>query len=314
MSPSNNNNTSSFLPIVGNLLSNVANNIFGSNAADVAWERQQKADALAYQRQVELWNMQNKYAAPAAQMQRFVAAGLNPNLIYGQTQDVSSVPSVSSGNITSPFKPSFGQGFLDSYLQLKSFDLNAQKNAAEIANIQADTELKASQTNTNLFNLDSEKGLADLKKALLQAGLSEKQASVAVMHATINKIVSEVNINNLTSRGLSFDNEYKEKTLEDRILSAALGNAYLDAQIKYINSRTDLSKSEKDKLIQEIQSLSDYNDPELVTDRKLRQKYLTRKAYFDKNISGWKEANFNSSDWQDDFNDDPLNALLFRFL
>lgn len=33
---------------------------------------------------VEMWNLQNKYNSPAAQMQRFKQAGLNPNLAYTQ--------------------------------------------------------------------------------------------------------------------------------------------------------------------------------------------------------------------------------------
>lgn len=44
-----------------------------------------KAEAeLAYQRSLDMWNMQNAYNSPQAQMQRFQAAGLNPHLIYGQ--------------------------------------------------------------------------------------------------------------------------------------------------------------------------------------------------------------------------------------
>lgn len=45
----------------------------------------QKAEAeLAYQRSIEQWNLQNAYNTPSAQMARFAAGGLNPNLIYGQ--------------------------------------------------------------------------------------------------------------------------------------------------------------------------------------------------------------------------------------
>lgn len=45
----------------------------------------QKAEAeLGYQRSVNMWNMQNQYNSPEAQMQRFMQAGLNPHLIYGQ--------------------------------------------------------------------------------------------------------------------------------------------------------------------------------------------------------------------------------------
>jgi hypothetical protein len=37
----------------------------------------------AYTRSVEMWNKQNEYNAPQAQMERLKAANLNPNLIYG---------------------------------------------------------------------------------------------------------------------------------------------------------------------------------------------------------------------------------------
>ena len=36
------------------------------------------------QKNIELWNMQNVYNTPSAQMERFKEAGLNPNLIYGK--------------------------------------------------------------------------------------------------------------------------------------------------------------------------------------------------------------------------------------
>lgn len=45
----------------------------------------QKAEAeLAWQRSIEQMNYMNLYNSPAAQMARFKAGGLNPNLIYGQ--------------------------------------------------------------------------------------------------------------------------------------------------------------------------------------------------------------------------------------
>lgn len=47
----------------------------------------QRADSLAD------WNMMNAYNSPAAQMQRFKEAGLNKNLIYGQTNEGATVRS-----------------------------------------------------------------------------------------------------------------------------------------------------------------------------------------------------------------------------
>lgn len=48
---------------------------------------------LQYQQNLDLWNKQNEYNSPTAQMQRLQAAGLNPNLVYG-----SSVAGNSSNN------------------------------------------------------------------------------------------------------------------------------------------------------------------------------------------------------------------------
>ena len=51
---------------------------------------------------LQLWNLQNEYNSPLAQMQRYSEAGLNPNLIYGQ-QNVASSPASASA-------PSFRPG------------------------------------------------------------------------------------------------------------------------------------------------------------------------------------------------------------
>lgn len=45
--------------------------------------QQQKLNDKAYAQNVALWNLQNQYNDPSAQMQRLAKAGLNPNLVYG---------------------------------------------------------------------------------------------------------------------------------------------------------------------------------------------------------------------------------------
>ena len=44
----------------------------------------------AHKRDIEMWNRQNEYNHPRAQMERLREAGLNPNLMYGQGQQTSS--------------------------------------------------------------------------------------------------------------------------------------------------------------------------------------------------------------------------------
>lgn len=68
----------------GDLLGSVVNNIFASKQAkkERAFNRQM-ADQ-AYMRDVDMWNRQNEYNTPEAQMERLKSAGLNPALMYGQ--------------------------------------------------------------------------------------------------------------------------------------------------------------------------------------------------------------------------------------
>lgn len=66
---------------VGTLIQNNKNRKFTREMYD-----RQKND------NIEFWNMQNSYNTPAAQMERFKAAGLNPNLMYGQGNNGNSSP------------------------------------------------------------------------------------------------------------------------------------------------------------------------------------------------------------------------------
>lgn len=52
---------------------------------------QKEAAETAWSRQLEAWNMENEYNSPKAQMQRYQDAGLNPNLIYGQSNTAGSI-------------------------------------------------------------------------------------------------------------------------------------------------------------------------------------------------------------------------------
>lgn len=54
----------------------------GRNKKQRTWQAVEAEKA--YKRDIEMWNMQNAYNTPEAQMQRYEDAGLNPHLIYGQ--------------------------------------------------------------------------------------------------------------------------------------------------------------------------------------------------------------------------------------
>lgn len=75
---------------------------FSLMQGDIDWQRQQTAFNMSNQRADDVWNRQqaanlaqwereNAYNSPAAQMQRFKEAGLNPHLIYGQSNTGGSI-------------------------------------------------------------------------------------------------------------------------------------------------------------------------------------------------------------------------------
>ena len=56
---------------------------------------------------IEQWNMQNAYNSPESQMERFKAAGLNPNLIYsqGNAGNAQSISTYQAPTYKQDYKP-----------------------------------------------------------------------------------------------------------------------------------------------------------------------------------------------------------------
>lgn len=60
--------------------------------ADFNAQKQQALNDRAFQQNLQMWNLKNAYDSPEAQMARYEAAGLNKNLIYGQSNVSGSMP------------------------------------------------------------------------------------------------------------------------------------------------------------------------------------------------------------------------------
>lgn len=92
---------------------------------------------------LKYWNMQNAYNHPAAQMQRFREAGLNPNLIYSQQNLAGSVGSVDS-RLQSPDL----MGMLGQYYNIRN--LEAQNNNIVQQNENLKEQARALRIDNNL--------------------------------------------------------------------------------------------------------------------------------------------------------------------
>ena len=86
-----------------NTLANNANVIMASNQSDKDRKFSREMSDLAWERNIEAWQMQNAYNLPRKQYRRqlegLIANGLNPNLVYGNSSSVSGA----AGSV-SPYK------------------------------------------------------------------------------------------------------------------------------------------------------------------------------------------------------------------
>lgn len=116
-------------------------------------QQQQKLNNNAFSQNLKMWNMQNAYNDPVAQMQRLARAGLNPNLVYG------------GGNVTGNTTSNYPTYEPVKYSGVGSFlSRNQQK---EIAMAQLDLGMKEFQqrvTNQGINNAISLEKLALYRK------------------------------------------------------------------------------------------------------------------------------------------------------
>lgn len=138
------------LQSLNNSLANSANVIMASNTSKEDRKFSREMSDLAWQRNLEAWNMQNEYNNPtnvyARQLEGIRANGLNPNLVYGGSSSVTG----SAGSV-SPYKfeswhsqaPQFGRTSAIQELyntRLLQTQVAAQEANVRLINARADSE------------------------------------------------------------------------------------------------------------------------------------------------------------------------------
>lgn len=180
-------------------------------------EKQFALDMYNRQRQDALadMQMQNAYNTPAAQMQRYKDAGLNPNLIYGQTPAASAaVRSSSPGSYTPKVAP----------MQI----------AADLSQYQ-DTALKQAQTdNLKAQTVIAEKTIAlkalelvgkDISNKTAGLNLSQKQelndTYLETQRQLLQKIIADIGKTEATTAYTLSENERREALTSANLYQAA---------------------------------------------------------------------------------------------
>lgn len=214
----------------------------------------QVMDSLAF------WNMQNKYNTPAAQMQRYKDAGLNPNLIYGQ----SNV----SGPISRPDmkEPEFkaadysgigraGGRLLDMYdIQIKQAQTDNLKDQNTV--LQEEAALKRAQTLNVLKNTDRTAFDLEFDKQMVETSAEARKESLRKLQAETQMAISEnerraaMNAGNLREqmeRILNIRADRARTEADRRRIEAQIDNIWKDSEIKRFEielNRSSLTKSD----------------------------------------------------------------------
>lgn len=203
---------------------------------------------LQNQWNIEQWIRENAYNTPAAQMQRFIQAGLNPNLLVGGHQNLAaSSPHLESAKDA----PAGVAPQVDPTAALVS----AQRDAlvSQSRNLEANTALQYKS---------AEKSDAEIKAIF--KGIDLDDAQINVLKGQFEKISHEIdNIDLLSDYYKAQTANWDVKTRADN-LRFTLDSELYDTYVKRAMSELSLSEQEADLFTK--QSLAQiYNDQALAS-------------------------------------------------
>lgn len=117
-----------------------------------------------YQQNLSMWNQQNAYNSPLAQMQRYRQAGLNPNLIYGQGNNgnAGQMPQYHAPSVNMAFNP------VQSIMEILGVYQDFRIKQAQINNMEAQGDNLRARTASEAYRgslLDIQGKSADAKLA-----------------------------------------------------------------------------------------------------------------------------------------------------
>ena len=192
---------------------------------------QQQENEKAYQRSLNMWNLQNEYNSPTQQMARIRAAGLNPNLVYGNGvtgNSSGSTPQYEPAKFNAPTMQAYrgwNLGISDAITQFLAY----RTAKAQVDNMEAQNGLIRQQTATEAtkqaniaastsrseFDLNMAKELKDVSVSSAIADMNQKQAGAAQGWTKANREVVQYELDKaLFNNKIKLNNEEYLKTLE----------------------------------------------------------------------------------------------------
>lgn len=196
-----------------------------------------------YQKNLEMWNRQNEYNNPVAQMERLKAAGLNPNMVYGNgsaANQASNAPSYEAPRLESY------QGFSRDFQGAANAFMSSQLTAQQVKNMEEQNSLlRIDQTAKTQQVI--QKNLEIVRKMMENKAYAEDYDSMRALTRWNTQIA-----------------ESNTRKLESEIMLNMSKDANLQAENYLIQARTALTNQEFERVRAEI--------PKVEADARIRGK------------------------------------------
>lgn len=227
--------------------------------------RQRDYETQMYERSkqdnLDFWNMSNLYNSPEQQMQRLKAAGLNPNLVYGNganaTVDTLKAPAPNTSNSTTVQNPLHGLDIGSNISQI--YDLKVKDAQANLLNQQAQTQKTQQQMNaleSELKRLDAVRLRTSNKYDIttLDQRIQTLTAQYDSMLATMANTRSQTRLQD-TTRQINIERNNRENQIQPytiQQLKANIKNLNADTNSTIANRDYTREKITTEKLIQQL--------------------------------------------------------------
>ena len=255
----------SFIPVVGPYAQKAVDGLVGSltSGSDARASLRAQSELLQKQQQfahdeaelnrqfqVDMFNRTNDYNSPKSQVDRLVAAGLNPQLAYGGSMAEASSPSGSQAS--SPGAPSV-DGLSDLSLRAAEIaKINAETNyiKSQTSNVDADTEGKLTfnryqeelltgqiECNSMTVKLGSSQiSLNDAEKTKLYREIKNLEKQFDVLDVTIGEIKAKT-----ANLGADTYSKRVHTFLDTSIAKAQIEKMASECHLNYTQAKTLIS-------------------------------------------------------------------------
>lgn len=236
------------MDVAGSVISDIGDELSGNTPKDLQQDAQnwnayqaqlnrdfQREERIAAQDfNLEMWNKQNEYNSPAAQVERLRAAGINPNSVFGNgtlvgNNNSSVTTSPMSGAVAAPTSP---------------ISTDAMLKNATLANIMAQTAKTNSETDLNSQAYNWNQATEDIryKQMVNLDKKTQEEIDTLIQDREIQKDIA-VLMKSKTSEEINL--------IRQQLVNLRNENAHILAQIAETHART--ANIEKNTQLQDAQ-------------------------------------------------------------